>query len=455
MSKLEDLKTMFIKFNQIISDGRKKLIGVVNKIPSNKARHLLNYKVNQRGFMMVFALLIFLIAALHMIEFAAQTKEHTDIIEQLTAREVATEMAFDAGTHLQRQLSQQALDRIKPILQNFLTQRSATIKASEIRNSSGVVTAYNPSVYNSIMPSKDVWSISTPVSALKNLPNKQKQHLPLEAGLEVLIKPNTKQEKEALEDYKHFLSNEYDYRIATKFAGRQIIIPAISPAPGVTPRPAIEMYRWMATVFLNMRVYRRQQMALRFDYDIVALVTTTTPDLYIPPCMSSPVQPVKTSGFSDGRIAFFCNPVPKGEQHDITGERNNRADGADEYDCYSVETLNFNAMADPATYEKLRQKYLDNGGAEDIHDGLKQGESLNGSVLGNGTGQRNKNTKNLIIVGDRIDSQSVGAIRSDCGSVNGSDASKVNLTNNSFEVSVTTKMVAVHPGFEIAKVPLR
>jgi hypothetical protein len=409
-------------------------------------------RATQKGSLIIFVIFLFILMAIHTIEISREMVDHVQMVERVTARELAGELAFDAAAYLQRDLSQQALEQLKPSLQRFLNERAAGIKASEIRNADGSIS-YNPQLFSSIMPSLNVWSISNPISVLKNLPHKTQQHLPLYETLQETLNLSAKEKSYVLEAADKFTKNEYDYSITTKFAGRQILIGGRPASPGITPQPAIEMYRWIATVRMKMRVYNQQELPLRFDYDIVALVSTATPDIYVPPCQSGPGR-INISGFSDGRLTFFCNPVPPGVTHD-DGRVNSRTDGMDEYDCYSVETLTYNAMVDPARYEDIRKKYLENGGLEDIHDGLKQGENLNGSVLGNGTGQRNQNTKNLILVGDRIDNKSVGAIKSDCGSQTGSNASKTNLTNNNFEVSVTTKLVAVFLGFEVAKQPIR
>jgi hypothetical protein len=409
-------------------------------------------RTKQKGSLIIFVIFLFILMAIHTIEISREMVDHVQMVERVTARELAGELAFDAAAYLQRDLSQQALERIKPSLQRFLNERAAGIKASEVRNADGSIT-YNSQLFSRIMPGLNVWSINNPVSVLKNLPNKTQQHLPLYETLQETLILGSKEKADVLEVANKFTKNEYDYTVTTKFAGRQMIISGRPASPGVTPQPAIELYRWIATMRMKMRVYNQQELALRFDYDIVALVSTATPDIYVPPCQSGPDR-INISGFSDGRLTFFCNPVPPGAKHD-TGEENKRTDGMDEYDCYSVETLTYNAMVDPAKYENIRKKYLEDGGLEDIHDGLKQGQNFNGSVLGNGTGQRNQNTRNLILVGDRIDNKSVGAIKSDCGSQAGSDAAKVNLTNNNFEVSVTTKLVAVFLGFEVAKQPIR
>jgi hypothetical protein len=420
---------------------------LIRKAKAKIAKTLLSNRKSQCGYFMILALMIMLLLTLHSTQMARQAFEHATNIQTVTGYEVAAHYAPNNGVFLQQEINKVATQKIKAALQAYTVERSKLIDAATVRNANGTTTI-NPALIGPTMPSQSVWSINRPVSLLKDIPGKVNQSVDAYKILREIMIPkitNAADLKRFEEKAKFYLKNEYDYTIATTFAGRQVLVTGQSASVAGRPVPSMELYRWVATVIMVTRVSYEQKLPMRFDYDIVALVTTPTPEITMPECQQPTVNHTITPPF-DTRVRFFCREVPDGEKYD---DKTTNLSGKTQYDCHSTLDLWANAEIDPEKFGPIKRKYLDNGGLEDLMDAVKG--KVDPFAFGNG--QRNPNTNGLLIVGDNTN-PNVGKTTVDCTSF-GQSSRDARLTNNAVLIGVSTKLVGVNAAFEIAKLPMR
>jgi hypothetical protein len=413
-----------------------------------KLKNLIKFHSSkQKGYFTLLPLLLLLLYIPHTIEIYSHFFEHALELRRIKAFEIAAHRSADIGNFLQNEINKAAIERIKVALQAYVVERSKLIETATVRTANGNTTI-NATLVTPAIPSDKVWSINRPNSLLKTVPNKTNQTVPYYDLLYKSLASNTtfgKQQLASLEAAKEQLRNNYDYNIGVTFVARQVISTGKLASVAGRPIPSIELYRWVATVHMMLRSSYGQKLPMRFDYDIVALITTPTPDIAMSECQQPTVNHTINPPF-DTRVRFFCREVLPDTPYD---NNDINTSGKTQYDCHSTLDLWANAEIDPEKFGPIKRKYLDNGGLEDIMDAVK------GKVdpFAFGGGERNPNTKGLLIVGDNT-SPNAGKTTVDCTSF-GQSPRDPKLTNNAVLLGVTTKQVSIYPGFEIAQQPLR